>query len=101
MFINTEREINALKAELYMAKAELRHMEHRLAKANAELSATEAALEMATMWMRTYKSSYEYHLQQCEHLTKANDELKCKNKELTTSLKAFRAMFNALKRKEV
>jgi chromosome segregation ATPase len=92
MYLYTEREINNLKTELYMAKAELRHMEHRLAKANAELLET-------TMWVRTYKSAYEQNLQKCEHLIKANEELKLRNKCLETSLRAFKSIINALQRK--
>ena len=92
MYIYNEREINALKTELYMAKAELRHMEHRLNKANAELL-------NATMWVRTYKHCYEQNLQKCEQLIKANEELKRKNKDLEISLRAFKAIINALKRK--
>ena len=101
MYFYTEREINALKTELYMAKAELKYMERRLAKAKAELSVTEAVLENTTMWLRTYKSSYEYNLQKCETLAKANEELKLSNKCLETSLKAFKSIINALKRKEM
>ena len=99
MFIYTIREINALKTELDMAKAELRHMEHRLNDANAELSAIKATLEVNAMWLRTYKNVYKLRLQENAELIKANEELKRKNKDLEISLRAFKAIINALKRK--
>ena len=101
MYIYTEREINDLKTELYTAKLELRRMERQLTKANTENAVLAANLASATAWLSTYKHCYEQNLQKCEELTKANDALKRKNRDLAMGLKAIKATINALKRKEM
>lgn len=88
-----------LKMQVQQLEFKLKCARKKLEYTQEVLAETEIKLENTDMWKRVYQGRYEYYLQENEELRKVNAELKKKNRDLEISLKAFKAIINALKRK--
>ena len=84
---------------IFELECQLKHLQRQLDLRTQQLTDKENELAATAMWKRVFQGRYEYYQLECDRLTKANEELKHKIRELEVALKAFKSVIDALKRK--